>query len=169
MNKRFSDIAAENEQLRSMIPEDKLATIKLPPVQMVTTIAPELPTLMPPAKSRRLSSSPVAQKVDLPASVNARKADDNKPSQSPQQKPTHPNNIEPVFPMALLAAAAFNLHGQPGTLASQSPVHPFPSFGPPPPQFCMKRFNPTAFCACVGCFVQNANLSAALRTVRSGR
>lgn len=152
-----------------MIPEDKLQTIKLPSVQMAATIATDLPTLMPPAKTRRLSSSPVAQKVDLPASVKVKKADENKPSSSPQQQSAP--NIEPVFPMALLAAAAFNLHGQPGTLPNQTPLHPFPTFGPVPPHFCMKRFNPAAFCACVGCFVQNANLNAALinRTVKSNR
>lgn len=158
-----------------MIPEDKLSTIKsieLPPIQLATTIDTDFsPTLMPPAKSRRLSSSPVDhQKIDLPANVNSKKASENKPSpSSQQQQPSAPStNIEPVFPMALLAAAAFNLHGQPGALQTQSPMHQFPTFGHPSPHFCMKRFNPAAFCACVGCFMQNASLNAALvsRTVK---
>ncbi|KAI6182122.1 Helix-loop-helix DNA-binding domain protein [Aphelenchoides bicaudatus] len=80
LNKRFTDISAENQQLRAMIPEDKLSTIKsieLPPIQLATTIDTDFsPTLMPPAKSRRLSSSPVDhQKIDLPANVNSKKGE----------------------------------------------------------------------------------------------
>lgn len=165
LNKRFGDVVAENEQLRSMVPEDKLLAIKLPPIRLATAESVEsTPALISKSKRQSLSNSPKIMKFEpTAASLNTKKTGDSKATLGSQQSSiAPPSGFEPVFPMALLAAAAFNFHGQP----NQTPSHSIPNF-PPPPQFCMKRFNPTAFCACVGCFVQNANAAFVNRSIKS--
>lgn len=161
MNKRFNDIVAQNEQLRAMIPEDKLSTLKLQSIQLATITALPSPTASdhlplaaktPRLSSQSLSSTPPRQKQsNTPPPTNIV---ENVPKTTPQQ----PNHTDPApFPMALLAAAAFNLQ-QPGRFPPM-PHQQMPAFAQPP-QLCMKRFNPSSFCLCVACLMQNGNLNA---------
>jgi hypothetical protein len=183
MNTRFADIIAENEQLRAMIPEDKLATIKLQSLQLPTITALLSPDPLPvAAKSsrtpQRLSSSPPPKRAKPDTPTQPTKTSNVEHKVSTTTKTSHSNQTSqlnqlpaqptPIFPMALLAAATFNFQQQRQSGASPHQTPQLPTFVPPP-QLCMKRFNPSAFCLCVGCLMQNGNMNASLQSIRSNR
>lgn len=157
-----------------MIPEDKLSTIKLQPLQLATITSLPSPIndhLPPAAKTPRLSQSlsstpPQQSKLDTPpisiantSTIETSTKPITTPQPSAQTRQQQINEPTPVFPMALLAA--FNLQQQhSGILPNPQPPHPMPTF--PPLPICMKRFNPAAFCLCVGCLMQNGNMNAGL-------
>jgi hypothetical protein len=126
-----------------------LSTIKLPPLQLaaITTLPSAIVENIGATKRtiHSLSSTPPKHSVkpDTPPSNLTTKNTDNVSIPQQSSRPQQPSQ---TFPMALLAAAAFNYQQQ-----HQTQVPPFI----PPSQVCMKRINSSALCLCVGCLMHN--------------